>query len=149
MKRFEAGIFVKASPEAVYALVADVTRMGEHSPECRACEWLDGAQGPAAGARFLGHNHVGPAKWDRAARITAAEPGREFTFLTESRFMGRTRWSYKFVPDAGGTLVTEACEIVWMSTWFQWLSTVLRMHNRLPGNLEHTLRRIKIEAEGE
>ncbi len=28
------------APERVYALLADVTRMGEWSPECVRCQWM-------------------------------------------------------------------------------------------------------------
>ena len=38
---------VSAAPEAVWALVADVPRMGEWSPECVRCEWVGGATGAA------------------------------------------------------------------------------------------------------
>ncbi|MGH9050843.1 MAG: SRPBCC family protein [Acidimicrobiia bacterium] len=44
-------LHVDAPPEKLYELVSDVTRMGEWSPECRRCEWIDGATGPAVGAR--------------------------------------------------------------------------------------------------
>ena len=46
----------------VFAAVTDVTRMGEWSPECVGCRWIDGAGGPAVGARFEGDNvaRVGP-----------------------------------------------------------------------------------------
>ena len=36
-------ISVAATPEELYALVSDVTRMGEWSPVCKACWWDDGA----------------------------------------------------------------------------------------------------------
>ena len=45
---------IDAPPEVVYDLVADVTRTPEFSPEVRRCTWLDGATGPAVGARFRG-----------------------------------------------------------------------------------------------
>ena len=35
-------IHIEAQPEKVYALVSDVARMGEWSPECYRCEWMDG-----------------------------------------------------------------------------------------------------------
>ena len=38
---------IAASPEVVYDLVADITRMGEWSPECYQCTWSKGATGPA------------------------------------------------------------------------------------------------------
>jgi hypothetical protein len=46
----------------------------------------DRATGPAAGAKFVGHNRGGPFKlmrWSRHGRVLTAEPGREFTFITE------------------------------------------------------------------
>ena len=58
----EVTIDVSAPPERVYGLISDITRMGEWSPECRRCEWIDGATGPAVGARFRGHNRLGPVR---------------------------------------------------------------------------------------
>ena len=50
-----ASIHVSAQPDAVYALISDVTRMGEWSPETRSCEWLDGASGVRSEPRGSGH----------------------------------------------------------------------------------------------
>ena len=55
MKR-ELAVHMTASPEAVDALVTDVRRMGEWSPECLGGAWLDGAVGSAVGTRFTGTN---------------------------------------------------------------------------------------------
>src|SRR3546814_8030237 len=33
---------IAASPEAVYAAISDVTRMGEWSTECHTCAWQEG-----------------------------------------------------------------------------------------------------------
>ena len=38
-----ASIEINAAPEAVWALVADITRMGEYSPECVHAAWENGA----------------------------------------------------------------------------------------------------------
>ena len=38
----EASIEIQASPEAIYALVSDLPRMGEWSPECRGATWRRG-----------------------------------------------------------------------------------------------------------
>ena len=42
----EASIEIHASPEAVYALVSDLPRMGEWSPENIGGEWQNGALVP-------------------------------------------------------------------------------------------------------
>ena len=48
-------VHMNASPEQIWELVSDVTKIGRYSPETFEAEWLDGATGPAAGARFRGH----------------------------------------------------------------------------------------------
>jgi hypothetical protein len=59
----QAQVHIDARPDAVYTVVSDVTRMGEWSPETTKCEWIDGATGPAAGARFKGSNKRGFVRW--------------------------------------------------------------------------------------
>ncbi len=71
----EASIVMDAPPDDVWALVADVTRMGEWSPENKGAEWLDGATGPAVGARFKGRNQRGKSRWSTKCEITASRPG--------------------------------------------------------------------------
>ena len=53
----EVSVWMNASPQQVWALVSDVTRIGEFSPETFEAEWLDGATGPEVGAsgRRTGH----------------------------------------------------------------------------------------------
>ena len=56
-------VHINATPDQVWDLVSDVTRIGEYSPETFEAEWLDGATGPAVGASFRGHvkrNGKGP-----------------------------------------------------------------------------------------
>ena len=100
-----------APPHAVYALVADLTRMGEWSPETTGVTWLGGADGPRPGARFRGTNRNGLRRWSTICTVLTAEPGRELAW--EARLFGRpvARWRYAFEPDGrGGTKVTESCE---------------------------------------
>jgi uncharacterized protein YndB with AHSA1/START domain len=76
-----------APPEKVWELVSDVTRIGEFSPETFEAEWLDGATGPAVGAKFRGHvkrNGKGPIYWVTCT-VMVSEPGREFTFGTAGK----------------------------------------------------------------
>ena len=76
---------VRARPEKVYGIVADVTRTPEISPEILDCKWLDGATGPAVGARFKARNKVPnrPA-WHNKPVVTAVEPGRRFAWPAPS-----------------------------------------------------------------
>ena len=107
-----ASVHVDAAPEQVWALVSDVTRMGEWSPETYEAAWVDGATGPAIGARFEGRNKRGWVKWSSTCTVTASEPGREFAFVVGTAEKPVTRWRYEFTPVAGGTDVTETWESV-------------------------------------
>lgn len=54
-----ASRYIEASPESRYALISDVTRTPEYSPEVVRCTWIRGATGPAVGVRFKAINHAG------------------------------------------------------------------------------------------
>ncbi|MDQ1393142.1 MAG: hypothetical protein QOF30_2119 [Acidimicrobiaceae bacterium] len=71
---------IAASPEALYDMVSDVTRMGSWSPETTSARWLGGADRPAPGARFKGANKHGWRRWHTTCTVVAAEPGRRFSF---------------------------------------------------------------------
>ena len=95
---------IHASPDALYELVSDPANMGRVSPECTGGHWLDGATGPAVGARFKGTNKRGFIRWSTKATVVTADPGREFAFeVGESG----VRWGYRFEADGDATVVTE------------------------------------------
>ena len=99
-----ASIVVAGSPEDLYDMVSDVTRMGEWSPVCKTCWWDEGA-GPAVGAWFTGRNELPDRTWETRSEVVAADPGREFAFIVGGNF---ARWGYTFVPVENGTKVTES-----------------------------------------
>ena len=112
LDRDEVSLRMAARPEDVYAVVADVTRTPEYSPEVVKCTWLDGATGPAVGARFKGTNKMPnrPAFSNKPV-VTVVDPGREFAFARTEPFGGTVEWRYRFEPDGDGTLVTESYEV--------------------------------------
>ena len=149
----QASVHVNAPPEKVYALVTDVERMGEWSPECRHCEWVDGATGPAVGARFKGSNRNGIIRWSNKPRVLVADEGREFAFVTDLRGNDLTKWSYRFEPDGDGTKVTESFEMMGdepgMVEFVE--RHVMRIKDRkahLERDMQATLGRIKAAVEG-
>jgi hypothetical protein len=103
---------VRAAPEAIYDLVADMPRMGRWSPECERVEWTGGATGPLIGARFTGHNRNGWHRWSTHGTVTVAERGREFAFEIRTILnLPVARWSYRFdAGPSGACLVTESTE---------------------------------------
>ena len=105
------------NPAVLYDLISDVTRMGEWSPVCTACEWVEGSS-PSVGAVFVGHNETPERSWDMRCRVFVADPGREFAFATigtpggdDTDENGMTRWGYTFTAVGGGTDVEESWEL--------------------------------------
>lgn len=98
-ERASASIEISAAPEVVWQLVADITRMGEWSPECVRAEWRDGATGPAVGAHFHGYNRAGSFEWDAPCVVTECEPGKVFAFSVPPG-EATTQWRFEFVPTA-------------------------------------------------
>lgn len=98
---------VAATPQALYELVSEVSRMGQWSPETTSCRWLAPATGPAVGARFRGVNERGRRRWSTTCTVIAAEPGRRFGF--EVGLGGRpvSRWMYAFQAHDTGCRVVE------------------------------------------
>ena len=98
-----------ASPEEVWDLVSDVTRIGEFSPETFEAKWTRGSTGPEVGAFFAGHvkrNGVGPTYWS-PCQVTACEPGKVFEFAVGTDAVTVNNWGYRLAPRDGGTDVTE------------------------------------------
>ncbi|MFP5370827.1 MAG: SRPBCC family protein [Actinomycetes bacterium] len=144
-----ASVTVRADPALLWSMVADITRMGEWSPENRGGEWLDGATGAVVGARFKGHNRRGRSRWSTTCEVTEAEPGRSFAFRTGS---SKTLWRYRFEPAEGGTLVTESFEMEKpLGVFSRWLTRVTTGVTDRRGDMEEgvrtTLARLKAAAE--
>lgn len=99
-----------ATPEEAWGLIADITRMGDWSPETTDAVWRGGATGPALGARFRGTNQMGSKKWRSNCTVTACEPGRRFAFHVSIGPFSVADWAYEFEPTEDGCLVTELWE---------------------------------------
>lgn len=98
---------IAASPEAVFAAISDVTRMGEWSPECHTCEWNEGSTGPAVGAMFTGHNRNAGQEWTTEGRIIACEPDARFVFDAVFGDFRFATWGYEIEATENGCRVTE------------------------------------------
>ncbi len=89
----------------LYDLVSDPANMGRLSPECTGGRWLDGATGPAVGARFKGSNKRGIVRWSTTNTVEEAEPERAFSFVTKD---SNIRWAYRLEAEGDGTRLTES-----------------------------------------
>ena len=144
-------VHIDAPAGRVWELVSDVTRIGEFSPETFEAEWLDGADGPRAGARFRGHvrrNGVGPVYWTTCT-VLVADPEREFAFAVNGP--GGTTvntWRYRLVPGPDGTDVTESFQLAptpAIRLYWALLGWARGRTNR--DGMRTTLERIKAEVE--
>jgi hypothetical protein len=100
---------VNADPMTCWNIASDVTRIGELSPETFEAEWLDGATGPAVGAKFRGHvkrNQRGPTYWT-TCRVTQCDPGKVFEFVVVNAGRDVNTWGYTFEVANGVTAATE------------------------------------------
>ncbi|GJF09395.1 cyclase [Mycolicibacterium cyprinidarum] len=146
-----ATVSMAAPAERIWELIADVRNTGKFSPETFEAEWLDGATGPALGARFRGHvrrNEIGPVYWT-TCRVTACDPGREFGFEVLAGDRAVNNWHYLLTPAGPVTEVTESFRLSenLLMSLYSVLGGQLRRRRNIR-DMRKTLERIKAVAEG-
>lgn len=141
---------IKAAPERVWALVSDLPRMGEWSPETTGGRWLGGAKRPARGARFVGHNRMGWMRWSTVATVvTCDEPG-EFVFDVGAGPIKVARWGYRIDEVDDGCEVTETWEDQRSKAFASTSAFLMRIPDRGEHNrrtMEKTLEALAAVAE--
>jgi len=143
---------VAAPAEAVWAMVSDLTRMGEWSPETTKVVWTGGATGPSVGATFKGTNKVGPRRWSTNGRITAADPPNLLEWEVTS-VGGLKVATWRYVIESTGEFscrVTESTEDqrgTLMKVLGNLATGVRDRGTRNADNMRATLERIKAAAE--
>ena len=152
MSGVEVNTYMAASPERVWDLIGDPSRMGEWSPECAQVNWTGATQGPGLGARFKGHNRLGWRRWTTTGTIVRYEPEREISWDVDYALFPIARWTYRIDPAPGG----EGCTVVESfldrrSSVPRRLGPLVRGVRDVPGHnragMEQTLARLKAAAE--
>ncbi|WIM86741.1 SRPBCC family protein [Candidatus Mycobacterium wuenschmannii] len=128
---------IDATPESLYAMVSDPTRIPDWSPENRGATVLNPADDGAAfvGMTFEGRNKRGRAKWVTRCTVTDADPGRKFAFTVHAIGVRTPRikapnasWEYLFEPIGEGTTrVTET----WTDDRTSWPDPVVAVFDRI------------------
>ena len=141
---------VAAPATAVWDLVSDLPRMGEHSPENTGGRWLGGANGPAIGARFKGNNRKDFRRWSTTVTVTDASSPRRFAFAVHFWGVPIAEWCYDVTDRPGGCTIAETYQDR-RPGWMRWGSTpVMGVSDRVVHNqagMEATLASIKQAAE--
>lgn len=164
-----ASIGIAATPDQVYALVSDLPRSGEWSPECLGGEWIGGP--PATvGTVFRGKNLRQPevvgwaplirGVWYTECRIVAAEPGETFQWMMLSHALTdqESIWGFDVAEHEGGAVLTHHFhmgratagirQIVAGLTEPERVKFIEEWTQKLTGDLETTVTRIKKIVEG-
>lgn len=141
---------VAAPSEVAWALLAELSRMPEWSPENERVEWLGGATEAALGARFRGTNRNGARSWRSVGKIVVFEPGRALAFNVKAGPFRVAEWRYTIEPKGNRCSLTES--------WTDRRNRAMRVlskrvtgvqdrpsHNR--EGMEETLRRLSAAAE--
>lgn len=100
----EASTWVDADPARVWSLVSDIELMPSLSSELQSVEWVDGADGPRLGARFVGHNeHDAFGRWTTTSLVVACDAPREFAWAVGDPDHPSATWRFRLTPRDGGT----------------------------------------------
>jgi uncharacterized protein YndB with AHSA1/START domain len=102
----EASTEIKATPEKVWAVVSDLQRMGEWSPQCRKVIVRGG--GPVTlGTKTINVNKRGLLVWPTTAKVIRFEENKEIAYrITENGSI----WSFTITPSENGVKLTERRE---------------------------------------
>jgi uncharacterized protein YndB with AHSA1/START domain len=142
---------IAAPADVVYAAISDVTRMGEWSEECYACEWHESFDGPAIGATFDGHNRNGEHEWTTQGRVIEADPGKAFAFECSQYDFHFSTWGYRIEPTVSGCKVTEWSEDLRPESVLEYSKTLSGVEDRTERNrqtMSGTLERLAAALEG-
>ena len=103
-----------ASPDDVWAIVGDPTRVGEWSHECGGAEWIDGATTARPGARFRGRNKVGRSKWARVCELVTVDAPHELAWRTVPTrlYPDSTMWTITIEPTDAGSRIEQRFEVL-------------------------------------
>ncbi|MEU9046840.1 MULTISPECIES: SRPBCC family protein [unclassified Kitasatospora] len=159
---------IAASPAEVYAVVSDLPRSAEWSPECTGGTWVAGRPG-TVGAVFRGENLRAPdvvawapvvrGVWRTESQVVAAEPGRLFRWAMRDS-AGNPQdsvWSYEITPDGDGCVLVHGLRMGTATEGIRGITAEMDEATRrrflaewtekLAGDLQATLGRVRAIVE--
>ncbi|HZN82201.1 MAG TPA: SRPBCC family protein [Mycobacterium sp.] len=143
----QAQIDINAPVSKVWALVSDLSRMPQWSPQCRLMK----AFGPVRqGARTINVNRRNRMFWPTTSVVTEVIPEKKLAFRVNQN---NTIWSYELEPTDIGTRLVETRHAENGTTAFSNMSInallggVPSFERELVDGMNETLSRIKAAAE--
>jgi uncharacterized protein YndB with AHSA1/START domain len=104
----EVRAWIDAPPGRVWEIVSDVTLMPGMSDELQSVHWLDGAAGPAVGARFVGRSrHESFGEWETISHVVECESPHVLAWAVEDPARPSAVWRFRLDPSNGGTELSE------------------------------------------
>jgi hypothetical protein len=109
----EVVVTVDAGIDDVWAVVCDVTRVGEWSHECVSASWLGDSRVARPGSRFRGRNRARIFRWGRVCEVMSADPF-ELVWRTvpTTAYPDSSEWSIALEPVGAGTRITQRFHVV-------------------------------------
>ncbi len=98
----QAQVDINAPASKVWALISDLRRMPEWSPQCR---WMKPFGPLRPGTRTFNFNRRNRMFWTTTCTIVEVIPEKKLAFRVNTN---RTIWSYELEPHGQGTRVTES-----------------------------------------
>lgn len=143
----QAQIDINAPVGKVWALVSDLSRMPQWSPQCRVMKAL----GPVRqGTRTINLNRRNRMYWPTTSVVTEVIPEKKIAFRVP---INRTIWSYELQPTDTGTRLVESRHAENGVTAFSNMSVnalmggVPSFERELVDGMNQSLARIKAAAE--
>ncbi|HWJ80992.1 MAG TPA: SRPBCC family protein [Nocardioides sp.] len=103
----EDAIEIDATPARVWALVSDVRRMPEWSPQVTSTRLRAGWDEVALGAEFTNRNEQDGLEWTTHGRVVELDPERRIAFRIEENWVV---WSFTLEPAGGATRLVQRRE---------------------------------------
>ncbi|MGI9164023.1 MAG: SRPBCC family protein [Mycobacterium sp.] len=99
---------VNCDVATAWRYVSDITLPLQSSPELQSVEWLDGADGVAVGARFLGRNrNAGMGDWETVSQVMEVDDQRRWVWSVIVNDEVSTTWGFEVEPTSDGTLIRQ------------------------------------------
>lgn len=99
---------IAAPPEAIWPIISDIAFPARHSSEFRGADWLDGATGPALGARFEGRNaNSSLGEWTTVSTVTECREPVSFAWAVGDVDRPLADWGFRVTPADGGATVRQ------------------------------------------